>query len=95
MEQSTSVLTRFAGRRASEDPAGPARARGHPAGELSREGSRQLSARIQRFQIRFLWLLNQFLGYKWKGGGHNDASKNKSGGSLETPQNPARFSEGT
>lgn len=64
-----------------------------PAGRDSWEEYSQLSASIQRFQIQFLWFLNQFLRHKWKGGSNNDVSKNKSSGRLETPQISTHWEE--
>lgn len=50
-----------------------------------------MSARIQRFQIRFLWLLNQFLGYKWKRGGTMTLPRIKAVGVWKHPKTPLAF----
>lgn len=102
MKQNTLVLVHFGVRRSPlelEDSAGQAD-RAHttrypnPAGRVSWEECSQLSASIQRFQIQFLWFLNQFLGYKWKG---EKATmmlpRIKAVASLENPQNSIRWKE--
>lgn len=71
----------WAGQPRPPAPRGPS-----PAGTASWDEYSQLSASIQRFQIQFLWFLNQFLGHQWKKGSNSDVSKNGSSGRLETPQ---------